>query len=317
MKKIVKQLMAPGKGILASDESIKTASKRLRAIGIKSNPETRKNYRELFFGTAGINQYLSGIILHDETIRSNIVFPKNIIPGIKVDEGTTPDLSSSSELVTTGLRGLDARLREYSQLGAKFTKWRAVIKIKNNKLPTNKNIKKQAVTLAKYALASQKAGLVPIVEPEVLMEGDHSIERAEEVTTNVLTAVFAELKKQKVDLSSLILKTSMVIPGSKTKKSNPDEIAKITIRTLKTAVPSKVGGIVFLSGGQEPMDATKNMNAVAKLGPHTWPISFSFARALQQPPLKIWCGENKNIKKAQRKFLELLQLNSVATRGKL
>lgn len=317
--------MTSGKGLFAADESATTCAKRFDALGIPCTETTRRNYREMLFSTPHLSQYISGVILFDETIRQkshagpslvHILESNNIIPGIKVDKGLVDLANFPDEKVSEGLDGLKARVEEYYQLGARFAKWRAVIKITNS-LPTSTAILANTEVLARYSAICQSAGLVPIVEPEVLFEGNHSLERAETVTTEVLKALFHDLELHRVDLSGLILKSSFVMAGSDS--SNPstaDEIGQATLRTFKATVPHNVGGIVFLSGGETPEHSTANLQAVASHGPQPWPITFSYSRALQQPSLEAWVGESENIIKAQTIFLQRAQLNSLASLGK-
>lgn len=324
LREIAKTLVQPGKGILAADESTETATKRLESIGVASTDETRRQYRELFFGADNIEKYISGVIFFDETIRqdSNKGIPyaqllrqKGIVPGVKVDQGKEIDPNSTEETVTIGLIDLPERLKEYHQMGARFAKWRAVIKIKDQTLPTKQNILLESKRLAQYAKMCQEAGLVPVVEPEVLKDGTHTIDKAREVTILTLKTVFAELENVGVDLGATILKTSMVIPGSEQIKALPEIVAQETMEVLKMCVPEKLAGIVFLSGGQDAIEATQNLNAIAKLGSQSWPITFSYARALQQPSLNAWQGKQENVEQARILFLHRLLMNSLASKG--
>ncbi len=326
LKETVRTLMTPKKGILAADESTITATKRLAAIHVESTPETRRQYRELLLTTPGIEKYLSGVILYDETIRQETTdgqaFPQllskiGIIPGIKVDRGTIELPDFPGERITQGLDDLTPRLEEYFNLGARFTKWRAVINIGQH-IPTNEAIQANAFMLAEFANLSQQNDMVPIVEPEVIHHGDHSLERAEEVTTWVLKEVFSQLQKYRVDLEFVVLKSSMVLPGDQSPKQVPPKtVAEATVRTLRKSVPAEVGGVVFLSGGQPSNQAINNLNAIAQLEPLPWEITFSYARALQEPVLSIWQGSPDNWKSAQQTFLELLQQAVLADQGKL
>jgi fructose-bisphosphate aldolase class I len=318
-------LVAPGKGILAADESLPTIEKRFVKINLISTVENRRAYRELLITAPGVEEYISGVILFDETIRQKtkdgVAFPdllsgRGIIPGIKVDKGTEDLPDSPGEKTTKGIEGLLERLREYKQLGAQFSKWRAVYTIGPN-LPSDKLIQANANGLSDYAYPSQQEGITPIVEPEVLMDGDHDISRCEEVTTKVLEAVFAKLQEKGVDLSGMLLKPNMVLPGKDSPiKATPQEISEATIRTLKRTVPTSVPGIVFLSGGLTPEQATLYLNELNKIGGVPWQLSFSFGRALQEPVLKTWNGQEENIVAAQKAFLKRAKLNSLARHGR-
>ncbi len=321
----VTQLMQSGKGILAADESDTTAGKRLEIAELPNQPGNRQDFRELLFTAPGIEEYLSGVILYDSTIRENtdqgvpfadILVARGIVPGIKVDMGVKPLPNSGEEMITRGLDGLEDRCREYYDIGARFTKWRAVITIGEN-IPTSACIELNAVQMAQYALIVQAQGMVPIVEPEVMFPGDHSIESAEEVTTETLTTLFSVLKKYNVDLRGLILKSSMVLAGDTHKEqSTPEEVASATLRTFKLSVPREVGGIVFLSGGQTPKRATENLQAIASFGAQAWPITFSYSRALQEPVLTAWQGKPENIPLAQKALIFRAKMNSLAQQGK-
>jgi len=326
--RVARAMVASGKGILAADESTGTIKKRFDGIGVESTEETRRRYREILFSTEGVEKFISGVILFDETLRqstsSGISFgeylhKKGIIPGIKVDQGTQLlGGGTEGEVVTVGLEGLDERLHEYRDLGAQFAKWRAVIGIDGLEIPSDACIHENAVVLAKYALACQAAGIVPIVEPEVLMDGgamDHDLARSEEVARKTLQVVFEELKAHGVELGGMILKPSMVIPGKKAPKATAHEVAEATLRVYKDTIPHEVPGIVFLSGGQSDVEATANMNAVNELGPHPWAVSFSFGRGLQAPVLEAWKGEEANVAAAQEAFYRRAELNSLATLG--
>lgn len=321
--KTIRKIFENSKGILAADESIPTAGKRLESINVSSTPETRQKYREIFLTAPEIENYLSGVIFFDETFRQNlngVSFPKfveekGIVPGIKVDGGAVDSPEFPGEKITVGLTGLADRLTEYYSLGARFAKWRAVITISDT-LPTDACLIANAEALAQYSKYCLDAGIVPIIEPEVLLEGNHGIQKSEEVTTKTLKIVFDAFKKINLPLDEIILKTSMVVPGNKSgEPMDPAKIAEGTARCLKTAVPENLGGVVFLSGGQTPVQATENLNAIAKLGPYPWPLSFSYARALQGPSLEIWKGEDSNIPAAQEVFLKRLKLNCAANRG--
>jgi len=321
---IAKQLVVRGKGILAADESTPSCNKRFAAVGVEQTEEMRRQWRQLLLTTPGIGEFLSGVILYDETIRQQIdqgvpfaklLEEKGIIPGIKVDEGTVDFEGHPGEKITKGLEGLASRLKEYRAMGAKFTKWRAVIAIGEN-IPTQDLIEKNAEILAEYAEVSQTEGFVPIVEPEILLEGNHTIEKAEEVTTNTLRAVFAALGEKGVDLKGLILKSSMVLSGKDClQQADAKQVAAATVRTFQNSVPQEVAGIVFLSGGQTPQQATENLNEIVKLGQQNWPLTFSFSRALQEPVLQTWRGDSTKIKAAQQVFLKRLKLNAAALSG--
>jgi fructose-bisphosphate aldolase class I len=317
-------IVADGKGILAADESDSTIKKRFDSIGVESTEENRRAYRDLLFTTEGVEEYIGGVILFDETIRQSAAdgtpFPKlleskGVVPGIKVDKGAKPLALAEDETITEGLDGLRARLEEYRGLGARFTKWRGVISIGKG-IPSEYCLWTNAHALARYAALSQEAGLVPIVEPEVLMDGDHSIERSFEVTSRTLHAVFTELRDQRVHPEGMLLKPNMVLSGY----GNPDQasheqVAEETIRCFKRHVPAAVPGIVFLSGGQSDEDATANLNAMNALGPHPWQLSFSYGRALQAPALKAWEGKPENVEAAQRAYYHRAKLNGAARTG--
>lgn len=320
-----KRMVAPGKGILAADESLGSATKRLEAVGIESTEETRRQYRNLFLTTAGIENYLSGVILFDETFRQQadtgegfveLLQKKGIFPGIKVDKGTVDMPDHPNEVATEGLDGLRERLAEYAAGGCVFTKWRAVIAIGKD-IPSDACIAENAKRLAEYARLSQEAGMVPIPEPEVLLDGEHDIKRAEEETTRTLKVVFEHMAALGVDLQGLVLKTSMTLAGKDFEpKSTPEEVAEATIRTLKAAVPEDVAGVVFLSGGQSPEQATDNLRAIAQFkNDVSWPMTFSYARALQGPSLEIWRGKPENVPEAQAEFLKRLEQNAKAREG--
>jgi fructose-bisphosphate aldolase class I len=322
---VARALVAPGKGILAADESSGTIKTRFDAIGCESTEDRRRAYREMLFTTAGAAANVSGVILFDETIRQQssdgralvrVLNDAGIIPGIKVDKGTTPLAKSPTELVTDGLDGLRARLVEYRELGARFAKWRAVIDIGAD-IPSQYCIDVNAHALARYAALCQDEGIVPIVEPEVLMDGDHSIERCSTVTTATLHTVFDTLIAQRVELDGMLLKPNMVIPGKKFAggQASPDDVAAATIACFREVVPAAVPGIVFLSGGQGDEEATANLDAINKLGPHPWQISFSYGRALQAAALSAWKGEDANTEAGKKAFLHRARMNSLAREG--
>ena len=324
LESVAQAMVAKGKGILAADESMGTIKRRFDSIKIESNENNRRAYREMLFATKGVEEAISGVILFDETIRTaasdGTPFPqllanKGIIPGIKVDKGPVDIPGFPGEVVTEGLDGLRGRLKEYKQLGAKFAKWRAVIAIGEG-IPTYTCLQANAHALGRYAALCQEAEIVPIVEPEVLLDGNHTIERAQEVTEQTLKITFTELFLQRVHLEGMILKPSMVVSG----KDNPrqasvEEVAERTIQCLKRTVPAAVPGIAFLSGGQSAVSATEHLNAMNKLGPYPWQVSFSYARALQDPALKAWKGEAGNVATAQRIFYHRAKMNSAARSG--
>ena len=320
-------LVAQGKGILAADESSGTIKRRFDSINVESTEENRRNYREMLFRTAGVNEFISGVILFDETIRQDgadgtpmvkVLSNQGIIPGIKVDKGTIPLPEASDELVTEGLDGLRDRLKEYAELGAGFTKWRAVISI-NESTPTPYCITTNAHALARFAALSQEAGLVPIVEPEVLRDGDHDIDRCFDVTEETLREVFDQLAQQKVLLEGMLLKPSMVISGgSAANRAEPDEVAERTIDCFKRVLPASVPGVVFLSGGEADDSVTSNLNALnqraSALGA-PWELSFSFGRSLQGEPLKTWAGKAENTEAAAVAFYTRAKLTGAARKG--
>jgi len=315
-------LVAEGKGILAADESDGTIKKRFDSIGVESTEENRRGYRDLLFTTEGVEEYISGVILFDETIRQSSAdgtpFPKlleskGIIPGIKVDQGAKPLALAEGETITEGLDGLRERLAEYRELGARFAKWRATYSITDT-LPSEYCMWTNAHALARYAALCQEVEIVPIVEPEVLMDGDHTIERSFHVTSRVLFAVFTELADQKVQLEGTLLKPNMVLSGyGASERAGVDDVAEETIRGFKRHVPAAVPGVVFLSGGQSDEDATAHLNAMNTLGPHPWQLSFSYGRALQAPALKAWAG--KDVEAGQRAFYHRAKMNSAARSG--
>lgn len=317
-------LVAPGKGILAADESTPTMAKRLAAIGVESTEPRRRAYRELLFTTAGIGEFISGVILFDETIRQRTAngepFPEvlrrqGVIPGIKVDAGATPLAGFPGEVVTSGLDGLRDRLGEYASMGARFAKWRAVIRIGDGR-PSATCVEANAHALARYAALVQEAGLVPIVEPEVLMDGSHSLERCAVVTVEVLRTVYGQLAHHRVVLEASLLKPNMVLPGEDSPdRSGDEEIAEATVMALREVVPAAVPGIVFLSGGQSDQEATARLDAINRLAPQPWELSFSFGRALQAPVLRTWSGDDANMGAAQAALLHRAGLNGAARRG--
>jgi len=325
LESIAQAIVAQPKGLLAADESGPTIKKRFGAIGVESTEEHRRRYRELLFTAPGVESYLSGVILFDETLRQHssdgtpfarLLSSRGIIPGIKVDRGAKPLAQYPGETVTEGLDGLRDRLVEYRALGARFAKWRAVIDIDERGLPSAYAIRANAHALARYAALCQEAGLVPIVEPEVLMDGAHDIDRCEAVTSQVLRRVFAELDGQRVTFEAMLLKPNMVIAGMKCPhRPATQQVADATLRCLARYVPSAVPGIVFLSGGQSPEDATDHLNAMNAMGSYPWQISFSYGRALQEPVLEAWKGHEGNVTAAQRALLERCRLNGLARQG--
>ncbi len=317
-------MVAPGKGILAADESTGTIKKRFDKIRLESTFESRRAYRELLFTAPGAEKYISGVILYDETLRQKAAdgtpFPqllaaRGILPGIKVDAGAKPMAGFPGETVTEGLDGLRERLAEYRTLGPRFAKWRAVIDIAAG-IPTHACLEANAYALARYAALCQEASIVPIVEPEVLMDGEHSIERCEEVTDATLALVFDQLCRQRVRLEGMVLKPNMVIAGKKCPaQAKPAQVAQATVRCLKRHVPAAVPGICFLSGGQSEAEATLHLSLMNRLGPLPWQLSFSYGRALQQSALDAWRGESGNVAAGQRAFLQRARLNGLARNG--
>jgi fructose-bisphosphate aldolase class I len=317
-------LVAEGKGILAADESDSTIKKRFDSIGIESTEDNRRAYRDMFFTTAGVEDYISGVILFDETIRQNAVdgmpFPKlleskGIIPGIKVDKGAKPLALADGETITEGLDGLRDRVAEYRGLGARFAKWRATYSVGEGR-PSEYCVWTNAHALARYAGLCQEAGLVPIVEPEVLQDGTHTIEESAKATGRVLQAVYTELHDQRVDLRGTLLKPNMVLSGYEaSSRAGVDEVAEATLDCFYRHVPAAVSGIVFLSGGQSDEDATAHLNAMNARGLHPWQLSFSYGRALQAPALKAWGGKPENVEAGQQAYYHRAKMNSAARTG--
>ncbi len=324
LKQTIKEMVVAGKGILAADESVKTAAKRLASINVESTEETRRQYRNVMLTAPQIEKYLCGVIFFEETLHQKsddgMLFPKllakkGIVPGIKVDGGLA-DIDNG-EQYTKGLDGLGNKLEEYKKSGCRFAKWRAVYIISEN-TPTEPIIKRNAEDLAKYAKICHEHGIVPIVEPEVLIDGTHTIDVSSKVTEKVQKAVFGALRKENVAIEYTILKPSMVISGKEAQnRAGVDEVARQTVKCLKAAVPSELPSINFLSGGQTPQEATAHLNAMHTLGEELpWYVSFSYARALQEPALKAWQGKKENVPAAQKAFLKRAMLNSLATMGK-
>lgn len=334
LRQTAQTLLARGKGILAADESQSTNKRRFDKYGIPDTEEMRRRWRQLLVTTSGIEHGISGVILFDETIRQSadngqpfleLLQARGIIPGVKVDQKTEPfdktqdkPFAGSLEEVTKGLDGLAERLREYAKMGAQFTKWRSVIRI-GGLLPTDEAIRENARRMAEYAHLSQQAGLAPILEPEVLLDGNHTISRCEEVVRQTLAAVFAAVKKEGVALNGLLLKTSMVLPGKDSgRKASPEQVAEATVRVLMDVVPREVAGIVFLSGGQNPQEATGRLNEIVKVARSQdapWPLTFSYSRALQDPVMAAWLGREENVQKAQKIFAQRVSETAAAARG--
>jgi len=322
---IAKQILSKGKGILAADESTGTMTKRLSSVNVKSTSENRLKFRETLFSADGMKNYIGGVILYDETIKQKTLSGKTIpdliksfgsIPGIKVDAGAKKLAGSSDEKITEGLDGLRERLAEYYKLGARFTKWRAVYNI-SDKYPSELAIKSNAHALARYTALVQEAKMVPIVEPEVLMDGDHNINSCYEVTSKILRECYKELALHNINLKGTILKPNMILPGNKSKdKSNASEIAKMTLKCLKESIPNEVPGIAFLSGGQTEVEATRNLNEINKINDTSFTMSFSYGRALQQSALKNWAKNIKDVTNTQKIFNHRSKMNGLSTSAK-
>jgi fructose-bisphosphate aldolase class I len=325
LSKTAAAMVARGKGVLAADESSGTCEKRFKTVGVECTEETRRTYRGLLFTTPGAEQYISGVILFDETLRQKtndgVLFPeylakKGILPGIKVDKGAMDLALCPGEKVTEGLDGLRPRLAEYFKLGARFAKWRAVITIGEG-IPSHTCLYANAHALARYAALCQEASIVPMIEPEVLLDGNHTIERSEEVTEAALRATYAAMAAHNVSLEHLILKTSMVVSGKECPRQAPvDEVAERTVRVIKRTVPAAQPGIVFLSGGQSDEAATAHLNAMAGMKGLPWPLTFSYSRALQNPALKAWRGQAGNAAATQKAFHHRAHMNGMAAQGK-
>ena len=325
LSKTAAAMVARGKGVLAADESSGTCEKRFQSVGAECTEESRRTYRGLLFTAPGVEQFLSGVILFDETLRQKtddgVPFPehlakKGILPGIKVDKGAMDLALCPGEKVTEGLDGLRARLADYFKLGARFAKWRAVITIGEG-IPSRACIEANAHALARYAALCQEASIVPMIEPEVLLDGAHTVERCEEVTETALRATYAAMASQQVSVEQLILKTSMVVSGKVCpRQAGVDEVAERTLRVLRRTVPAAQPGIVFLSGGQSDEAATAHLNAMASAPGLPWPLTFSYSRALQNPALKAWRGQAANAAAAQKAFCHRARMNGLAAQGK-
>jgi fructose-bisphosphate aldolase, class I len=325
LSKTAAAMVAKGKGVLAADESSGTCEKRFKTVGVECTEESRRTYRNLLFSAPGVEQYLSGVILFDETARQKspdgslipqYLAKKGILPGIKVDKGIANIPFTAEEKVTEGLDGLQKRMKEYFDLGCRFAKWRAVITIGAD-IPTHTCLYANAHALARYAAICQEASIVPMIEPEVLLDGSHSVERSEEVHEATLRATYAAMAAYNVSLEHLILKTSMVVSGKdNARQAGVDEVAERTMRVLKRTVPAAQPGIVFLSGGQSDEAATAHLNAMAAMKGLPWPLTFSYSRALQNPALKAWRGQAGNVAAAQKAFHHRAQMNGLASQGK-
>ena len=319
-------LLASGKGILAADESDGTAGKRLDMVRLENTPENRQTFREILFTAPGIEEFVSGVIMYDSSIRNetkdgtpftDVLIAKGVIPGIKVDTGVKDHENFKGEVITQGLDDLSDRFAEYYSMGARFAKWRMVVNIDDDVTPTYETVKMNCMQMARYAQIAQAAGIVPIVEPEVIHAGDHSLQKAEMETTRTLQILFQTLQEYRVDLGGLILKSSMVLAGDKhPEQTSAQEVAQATLRTFHMSVPHECAGIVFLSGGQTPQRSTENLNEIAKMGPQPWPITFSFSRALEQPVLDAWGGKPENTDAAKAALLEVAKNNSAASLGR-
>lgn len=326
LKENAQKMVAKGKGVLAADESSGTIEKRFTKIGVPSTEDTRRAYRELIITTPGLGDHISGIILYDETIRQStadgrtfvsVLESSGVLPGIKVDQGTADMEGSPTEKVTKGLEGLADRVKEYVDLGAKFAKWRAVITIDGTTLPTDANLRQNAKDLAAYAKVCQDGGLVPMVEPEVLMDGPHTAARCAEVSEKTLTYLFEELNSAGVLIEGTILKTNMIVSGKESgEKQTPDQVADMTVGLFKKVLPSNLPGQAFLSGGQSEKEATENLNAMNKRGPLPWNLTFSYGRALLDSALKTWKGDAANAAAAQQILAHRAAMNGLATEGK-
>ena len=324
LEEIANYIVSDGKGILAADESSGTIEKRFISINVESTEDNRRKYREMLFRSPVMAEAIGGVILFDETLRQkssdgdylrNVILDHGSLPGIKVDQGVKEFEGGSDEKITTGLDGLHERCQEYEKLGAKFTKWRAVINV-SDEIPSNNCISENMNALAEYALIAQQSNMVPIVEPEVIMDGSHSVERCHEVTNQTLLVLFEMLDKKNVNIKGTLLKPNMVVSGTENNYQAPiEEVAEKTLQCLKSSVPDELPGIVFLSGGQSDLDATAHLDAMNKIGGFKWKLSFSYGRALQQAALKTWAGEDDNLEAAQKAFSHRAVMNMKAAQG--
>ena len=324
LEEIANYIVSDGKGILAADESSGTIEKRFKSINVESTEDNRRKYREMLFRSPVMAEAIGGVILFDETLRQksgdgdylrNVILDHGSLPGIKVDQGVKELEGGSDEKITTGLDGLHERCQEYEKLGAKFTKWRAVINV-SDEIPSNNCISENMNALAEYALIAQQNNMVPIVEPEVIMDGSHSVERCHEVTNQTLLVLFEMLDKKNVNIKGTLLKPNMVVSGTENNYQAPiEEVAEKTLQCLKSSVPDELPGIVFLSGGQSDLDATAHLDAMNKIGGFKWKLSFSYGRALQQAALKTWAGEDDNLEAAQKAFSHRAVMNMKAAQG--
>ena len=324
LEEIANYIVSDGKGILAADESSGTIEKRFKSINVESTEDNRRKYREMLFRSPVMAEAIGGVILFDETLRQkssdgdylrNVILDHGSLPGIKVDQGVKEFEGGSDEKITTGLDGLHERCQEYEKLGAKFTKWRAVINV-SDEIPSNNCISENMNALAEYALIAQQNNMVPIVEPEVIMDGPHSVERCHEVTNQTLLVLFEMLDKKNVNIKGTLLKPNMVVSGTENNYQAPiEEVAEKTLQCLKSSVPDELPGIVFLSGGQSDLDATAHLDAMNKIGGFKWKLSFSYGRALQQAALKTWAGEDDNLEAAQKAFSHRAVMNMKAAQG--
>lgn len=324
LEEIANYIVSDGKGILAADESSGTIEKRFKSINVESTEDNRRKYREMLFRSPVMAEAIGGVILFDETLRQNssdgdylrnIILDHGSLPGIKVDQGVKEFEGGSDEKITTGLDGLHERCQEYEKLGAKFTKWRAVINV-SDEIPSNNCISENMNALAEYALIAQQNNMVPIVEPEVIMDGSHSVERCHEVTNQTLLVLFEMLDKKNVNIKGTLLKPNMVVSGTENNYQAPiEEVAEKTLQCLKSSVPDELPGIVFLSGGQSDLDATAHLDAMNKIGGFKWKLSFSYGRALQQAALKTWAGKDDNLEAAQKAFSHRAVMNMKAAQG--
>ena len=324
LEEIANYIVSDGKGILAADESSGTIEKRFKSINVESTEDNRRKYREMLFRSPVMAEAIGGVILFDETLRQkssdgdylrNVILDHGSLPGIKVDQGVKEFEGGSDEKITTGLDGLHERCQEYEKLGAKFTKWRAVINV-SDEIPSNNCISENMNALAEYALIAQQNNMVPIVEPEVIMDGSHSVERCHEVTNQTLLVLFEMLDKKNVNIKGTLLKPNMVVSGTENNYQAPiEEVAEKTLQCLKSSVPDELPGIVFLSGGQSDLDATAHLDAMNKIGGFKWKLSFSYGRALQHAALKTWAGKDDNLEAAQKAFSHRAVMNMKAAQG--